>query len=226
MYNQVCDDLAILTNDLTNLRGLTLCAPIRNELYFLPAFLEHYRRLGVERFILLDDQSDDGTRDYLAVQPDVMMLGSKRRFGDTFTPTAGPLAGKPCRMVHIWRTLMMQKFCTGQWALCLDADEFISLPVGWNLQDLIAKLPNNGPQSIMGVMLDTYPATVTELHKDDIFDPMDDWYVDGYTHVIPRFHKKGFRTLYPGVRARLPPRSGKLSPHLMQKVYAEAGGTG
>ena len=23
-----------------------------------------------------------------------------------------------------------------------------------------------------------------------------------------------------------PPRSGKLSPHLMQKVYAEAGGTG
>ena len=203
VHYEACDDLTILANDLTASRGMTLCGPIRNEIYFLPAFLEHYRKLGVERFILLDDRSEDGTRDYLATQPDVMILGSEWRFGDTFFPTTGPLAGRRRRMVHIWRTLMMQKFCIGRWALCLDADEFISLPTGWRFQDLIAKLPREGAHAITGVMLDTYPENISELHVDNSFNPMGNWYVDGYRHVSPRFYKTGFRTLYPGARARL-----------------------
>ena len=36
----------------------------------------------------------------------------------------------------------------------------------------------------------------------------------------------GARDDRPGLEACLPPLSGKLSPRLMQKVYAEAGGTG
>ena len=42
----------------------------RNEALRLPAFLEH-RRLGVDGFFIIDNDSTDGTTDYLAGQPDV-----------------------------------------------------------------------------------------------------------------------------------------------------------
>ena len=42
-----------------------------NDLTILPFFLRHYRKLGVTRFICVDDISQDGTRDYLSAQPNV-----------------------------------------------------------------------------------------------------------------------------------------------------------
>ena len=36
-----------------------------NDLKLMPSFLAHYRKLGVTRFICVDDVSTDGTRDYL-----------------------------------------------------------------------------------------------------------------------------------------------------------------
>ena len=42
-----------------------------------PAFLAHYRRLGADRFVILDDRSTDGTVAFLAAQPDVMVVGER-----------------------------------------------------------------------------------------------------------------------------------------------------
>lgn len=208
MHYDACDDFTILSNDLTQVRGLTVCGLVRNEMYFLPAFLDHYRNLGVERFVLLDDQSDDGTRDYLAAQADVMTLSSGRRYGDTHVAETGPLAGKPSPMFRVWKTLLMQKFCIGQWALCLDADEFITLPLGWRFQDLIAKLPQGAPSAITGVMLDTYPANVSDLRAAGPFDPKAAWYADGQRHLVYQNSTRDFRLVYPGMRARLMYRFG------------------
>ena len=46
---------------------------VRNESVRLPFFLTHYRRLGVAHFLFVDNGSDDGSRDYLAAQPDVSL---------------------------------------------------------------------------------------------------------------------------------------------------------
>jgi hypothetical protein len=43
---------------------------VRNELARLPNFLEYHRQLGVDRFFVMDNESDDGTRDYVLSQPD------------------------------------------------------------------------------------------------------------------------------------------------------------
>jgi hypothetical protein len=48
---------------------LLVCC-VRNELVRMPAFLEHYRRLGVRHFLVVDNQSTDGLEAYLAGQPD------------------------------------------------------------------------------------------------------------------------------------------------------------
>ena len=46
---------------------------MRNEIIRLPYFLEYYRKLGVAHFLIVDNDSDDGTGEYLADQPDVSL---------------------------------------------------------------------------------------------------------------------------------------------------------
>ena len=41
---------------------------LRNERVRLPYFLEYYRRIGVGHFLIVDNGSDDGSRDLLAGQ--------------------------------------------------------------------------------------------------------------------------------------------------------------
>ena len=70
------DDLTILNNDLTNHKseGVTLLSRVKNEAFFMRPFLSHYRSLGVKRFVFIDDNSNDGTREFLFEQSDCMVL--------------------------------------------------------------------------------------------------------------------------------------------------------
>ena len=54
---------------------------VRNELTRLPWLLAYYRDLGVDRFLVLDNDSDDGTRDWLLAQgPDVHLFHTEASF--------------------------------------------------------------------------------------------------------------------------------------------------
>jgi hypothetical protein len=53
---------------------ILLFSTVRNERVRLPYFLTYYRRLGIDHFLIVDNGSDDGTREYLADQPDVSRL--------------------------------------------------------------------------------------------------------------------------------------------------------
>jgi len=66
-------DLRIIGRDLRSSSGLTMCTMARDEIFPISDFLNHYRAQGVERFIVLDDQSQDGTRELLLTEPDVMV---------------------------------------------------------------------------------------------------------------------------------------------------------
>ena len=46
---------------------------VRNEALRLPHFLDHYRKLGARHFLIVDNDSDDDTRAFLAAQPDVSL---------------------------------------------------------------------------------------------------------------------------------------------------------
>jgi hypothetical protein len=48
-------------------------ATLRNERARLPQFLDHHRALGVDHFLIVDNESDDGTPDFLCGQPDVSL---------------------------------------------------------------------------------------------------------------------------------------------------------
>jgi hypothetical protein len=44
---------------------IRLFARCRNERLRLPAFFQHYRAMGVDCFCIVDNESTDGTTDYL-----------------------------------------------------------------------------------------------------------------------------------------------------------------
>ncbi|MFQ8432112.1 glycosyltransferase family 2 protein [Amaricoccus sp. W119] len=174
--------------------GLSLCAIVHNEMYFLPAFLAHYRRIGVRRFVILDDASTDGTADFLALQPDCLVLEAPVRFFET-------VDGR--RAVYAWRQEMMDRFCRDRWAIFADADEFLVPPPGETVASVIARLEAEGGDSIGGVMVEPYPASVAELTSEAPFDPEGPWYFDAVPHALrlPGVTKPLW--IYRGARARL-----------------------
>src|SRR5260370_21953978 len=59
-------------DDPTEIRLFSKC---RNEQLRLPAFLRHYRNIGVQRFFFVDNASNDGSAEYPRPQPAVPVFG-------------------------------------------------------------------------------------------------------------------------------------------------------
>lgn len=229
------DDLDIVSGPARVREGVPLLGILRNEMYFLPAFLAHYRRLGISQFILLNDGSDDGSTDYLKDQPDVTQLRSRRRYGDT-VPTPDNLPIKPeigvvghgpeTRILYIWRALLHARFAPGRWAVQVDLDEFVHLPDGVTFPDLIARPELAEARQVLGVMLDVYPADLAALAAQKAAPTLDldaEWYFDGVPHLDMAAQPYPI-ILHPGARARLYLRYGAytrepaIAPRKLRKL--------
>jgi hypothetical protein len=199
--------LEIRTNPMSGRYAATVCAIVHDEMFFLPAFLAHYRRLGADRFILLDDASSDGTMEFLASQPDVMVVGSGIRYFEQVSYPPETLARiRETRAVRLWRDQMLDQFCTDQWAVMVDPDEFLALPT--SLPAFFAELAAEGAEAAWGAMVDMYPERVRDiLGKDALRFRLDDpWFFDARPHLDPRQPRETPpipRTVYPGSVARL-----------------------
>lgn len=200
--------LEIRANPMLGRYAATVCAIVHDEMFFLPAFLDHYRRLGADRFVILDDRSTDGTTAFLAGQPDVMVVGSGIRYFDqvSYPPqTLGRI--RETRAVRLWRDQMLDQFCTGQWAVVVDPDEFLALAT--SLPEYVAGLAAEGAEAAWGVMVDMYPERVGDLlgaSPDARFRLDDPWFFDGRPHLDPsqpRATPPVPRTVYPGSVSRL-----------------------
>ena len=130
--------------------ALSVFTVVRNEMFFLPAFLDHYRTLGVEQFLFVDDRSTDDTLDFLARQSGCVVLQSKVRYGEQI---GGQRAG------HVWKNEIPHRYFVGKWAVCVDADEFLRIPSGFpTLPQFLKELSARGLDAVAAVMIDCYPA--------------------------------------------------------------------
>ena len=119
-------------------------ATLRNERARLPHFLDHHRALGVGHFLIVDNDSDDGTADFLCGQTDVSLW----RAADSY---------KRARFGVDWLTCLQLRFGNGKWCLTLDADELLILPGGRDLCRLTAHLDATGREAFGALMLDLFP---------------------------------------------------------------------
>ena len=214
------NDLRILAGSDVDPSGFTLLAILRNEMYFLPAFLAHYRRLGVQRFVFLDDRSDDGSFEFLVQQPDTVVVGSDRRFGDKVElPSILSGSIRDFRIHFLWRSILYDMFARERWALLVDLDEFIHLPSGTTFQALVSKLDEQSIRALWAVMLDVYPKDITsfaEIGNCTQLNMSAIWYFDAEQHLRLRRGRPP-KIVYPGARARL------FSQFGIDTLYAELG---
>lgn len=119
---------------------------VRNEALRLPYFLEHHRKLGVDHFLIVDNGSDDGSRDWLAGQNDVSLWVTGHGY-------------KQSRFGLDWLTWLQRRHGSGHWCLTLDADEILVYPYheSRNLRALTERLEALGLNAFGAMMLDMYP---------------------------------------------------------------------
>ena len=120
---------------------VTIC---HNESQIIEQFLDHYRSLGCGLFLIVDDNSNDGTVDFLKKQVDVSL----------FQPTNG---ARFSENVGNWRQQLLDHYCVDRWVTLPDVDEFLyhkMMPS--KLQDVAKKLERRGEEALLAVMIDMY----------------------------------------------------------------------
>lgn len=133
--------------DLPEDRGapLVFCT-LRNERPRLPYFLKYYRDLGAARFLIVDNGSDDGSREYLAAQPDVALWTTTASYRDA-------------SFGMDWMNALLTRHAHGRWALTVDVDEFLVYPHCDTrpLRALTDWLSDAGIRTFGALLLDLYP---------------------------------------------------------------------
>ena len=118
---------------------------VRNETLRLPYNLEYHRKLGVDHFFIVDNDSDDGTREWLVSQSDVTCFHSD-------LPLNLSDAGAK------WFNALLNRFGIGRWCLTIDADELFVFPEceSISLADYTTSLDRENADAVLSIMLDMY----------------------------------------------------------------------
>lgn len=143
---------------------LTLFSTMKNEMAFLPAWLAHHRSVGFAQFLIWDDASDDGTADYLAAQPDVVVLGSDHGFGHEIRYRDPTGAERAERLGTYVKIAAPHLFFDGAFVGYVDADEFLLLPPGVaSVAEVVARLEASGAPSVVASVLEVFPRDAEAL---------------------------------------------------------------
>lgn len=137
-------DMSTLRKTIRWARHILVCV-VRDEGHRLAFFLDYYRKLGIEHFIVIDNQSTDGTADLLATFDDVSRICATGSY-------------KAARFGNDWVNEVINRHCQEKWVLYVDADEFLVFPHSdaRSIADLTRYMVKAGMSSLRAVMVDMY----------------------------------------------------------------------
>ena len=127
-------------------RDILVFTTFRNENDRLPFFLDYYRDMGVSHFIMVDNDSDDGGREYLAAQPDVSVWTTTGSY-------------KTSHFGVDWLNGLQMRYGHDHWCLVVDPDELFVYPFcdSRPLRALTDWLDAAAIRSFGAMLLDMYP---------------------------------------------------------------------
>lgn len=155
---------------------ILLFSTMRNEMQRLPHFLSHHRGLGVSHFLIVVNDSDDGTLAYLQQQPDVSVWTTSHSY-------------KAARFGVDWLNWLQSRYGSGHWCLTLDADELLVYPHHdtRDLRALTRRLENAGQNRLRTLMIELFPkGPIARQSYAQNQNPLEvlNWFdADGYVHL-------------------------------------------
>jgi hypothetical protein len=173
---------------------ILLVSTMRNEQVRLPYFLHYYRELGVDHFLFVDNDSQDGTLDYLAGQPDISVWHTDASY-------------KRSTFGVDWMNWLKRKYAHGHWTLVVDPDEFFIYPFCDTrpIRALTDWLENSAIRSFSAMLLDVYPkGRLDEIPYQPGQNPMEiaSWFDSG-NYTIKRNPTYGNLWIQGGPRSRV-----------------------
>lgn len=164
---------------------------VKDELSRIKVFFKHYRKLGIKHFIMVDNNSSDGTREWMMLQEDADVFLVK----DEFTTLKK----------YGWINKILNYYGFNRWYLYADSDELFVYQEYENrpIEELVKYAEQNGLDRIGSIMIDMYSDGGLFQEVQD----REDSYIDEYRY----FDSNGYRlskclngiTLYGGPRSRV-----------------------
>lgn len=197
---------------------------LRNERVRLKYFLTYYRERGISHFLFVDNDSTDGTREYLAEQPDCSVWTT-------------PESYKRARFGMDWINRLLRLYGHRHWCLVVDPDEFLVYPFSDTrpIPALTDWLDSSSIKSFGAMILDMYPkGAISAQPYAEGADPFQIacWF-DPANYVIQRNWQYGNLWIQGGPRARVffaetpakAPALNKIPLVKWHKSYAYASST-
>ena len=146
--------------------ALTVYSVIKDDEQFLSEWYRHYKKQGVDRFIIVDDVSDTPIESVLKY-PDVFVL--RPRVGDF-------------RAFKVfWLMALMNAFQEpDSWVVTVDSDEFVDMPNGQKgatIAEFVHSQPSKHMSWIPGVLVEMMPdSSVEEINAFNFREKMNSFY--------------------------------------------------
>ena len=140
------DTIKILKTSDENIgdKSPILVCLVKNELRRMKKFFTHYRKIGVERFAIIDNDSEDGTREFCLEQKDA----------DVFLITQ-PFSSSR----HVsWVNKVLCHYGYNRWYLSVDVDEFLDYigSESMEIQSVVRFAEKNSLHRILAAQVDFY----------------------------------------------------------------------
>ena len=118
----------------------------RDENSRLPYFLEYYRNLGIDHFLVVDNLSETPMAAVLAGQSDVSLWTTNESYAET-------------RFGVDWMNALLSKYAVGHWTLTVDLDEFFVYPFmeSRTYGELLSFLDDIEKPCLYTLLVDMYP---------------------------------------------------------------------
>jgi hypothetical protein len=123
---------------------VTLICVVKNDKERLKMMFDHHRKIGIKQFIIVDNGSDDGTREFAELQPDADIFLIKDKFSSL--------------KKYGWINQIIARTGFGKWYLYVDSDELFVYPHMENISidSFVEGLESIEQTRVGAIMIDMY----------------------------------------------------------------------
>ena len=193
----------IKQTDFNNDNVILICL-VKNDLIRIKEFIKHYNKLGVINYVFIDNNSTDGTFEYLKSLENITLFSIDINYS-TIRRQA-------------WITKVMSYFGYNRWFLIVDSDEFLvyNKCEQNDINKLIKIMESKNVTKLKSLMIDMYAdgefLNIENNNSNNILDSYCYFDVDTYEQE----RNKRFELVRGGMRKRVFYKYGNISPFLIK----------